>query len=145
MFTKNFLKRQVTFVIVHKPIDLSLLAWKIWRMQYTLESLETIAISKKSFPKRWLWHQELFCMFSERTWIFFKLLFISFTAISQKLFEIPSGNFHWRKHNEIPASPPPPKKTVFEVFENVTHKRQQTINHSKQNKWLRVWWSVNNT
>ncbi len=49
---KNFLKGQVTFVIVCKPMEFVSLTRKMWWMRYALESLKTLATSKKSFPKR---------------------------------------------------------------------------------------------
>ncbi len=71
MFTmlKNFSKGRLTYVIVHAPVDLIPPAWKMWWMWDMLKSLKTLAVSKKSFPKKWIWSQEPFCVFSQKTFV----------------------------------------------------------------------------
>ncbi len=69
---KNFSKKQMTFVIILKLVDHVPLAQKMLWKRYLLESLETLAISEKSSAKRWIWHQEPFHMFTDKTclWVY---------------------------------------------------------------------------
>ncbi len=47
---------------------LVLFIYKMWWMWYVLESLETL-VTKNFFPKRWIWCQEPFHTFSQKTCI----------------------------------------------------------------------------
>ncbi len=65
---KNFSDRQATVAIVHELGQPCFAHMKNMVNVVHSKTLKTIAISKKSFLKRWSWEKELFYEFSQKTW-----------------------------------------------------------------------------